>query len=176
MLLSQGQAWTTCFFDTNVVGTANALVGGWVPQYLPNSKDFLLIVYHNLRWGNAGGGTTFIIMTVLYQGLTSAGLSSQSAWRSAFAIVPVPALIIVAILIMSFGTDHPAGTWEDRHRPLAAAGVDEADPEMEKRYFRPSMHANQLVGNGKSTLVPTEDSRGVFLGISLKFHILLSYI
>lgn len=21
--------WTTCFFDTNVVGTANALAGGW---------------------------------------------------------------------------------------------------------------------------------------------------
>ena len=23
------QAWTSCFFDKNIVGTANALVGGW---------------------------------------------------------------------------------------------------------------------------------------------------
>jgi NNP family nitrate/nitrite transporter-like MFS transporter len=32
-------AWTTIFFDKNVVGTANALVGGW---------------------GNMGGGATFV--------------------------------------------------------------------------------------------------------------------
>lgn len=37
------QAWTTAFFDKNVVGTANALVGGW---------------------GNMGGGVTFVVMIV----------------------------------------------------------------------------------------------------------------
>ncbi|KAG1745256.1 major facilitator superfamily domain-containing protein [Suillus lakei] len=42
------QAWNTVFFDKNVVGTANALGGGW---------------------GNAGGGFTFIIMIALFNQL-----------------------------------------------------------------------------------------------------------
>lgn len=54
------QAWTTVFYDKNVVGTANALVGGW---------------------GNAGGGFTFIIMVALYNKLREDGLSLHSAWR-----------------------------------------------------------------------------------------------
>lgn len=111
-------------------------------------------------WGNAGGGTTFIIMTVLYQGLTNAGLSSQSAWRSAFAIVPVPALITVAVLIMVFGTDHPAGKWEERHKPLAAAGVKEADPEMERHFLHPDELTNRLAEAGEVSAAPVEDSRG----------------
>ena len=36
-----------------------------------------------------------------------------------FTIVPVPALLFVALLILMFGTDHPRGKWADRHRPLA---------------------------------------------------------
>jgi NNP family nitrate/nitrite transporter-like MFS transporter len=63
------QAWTTVFFDKAVVGRANALVGGW---------------------GNSGGGFTFIIMLATFNRLRADGLSSHSAWRAAFAIVPVP--------------------------------------------------------------------------------------
>ncbi|KAF8749403.1 Nitrate transporter [Rhizoctonia solani] len=61
------QAWTTAFFDKNVVGTANALVGGW---------------------GNMGGGITFIIMVSLFQQLIHSGLSDHIAWRVAFVAVP----------------------------------------------------------------------------------------
>ncbi|QRV85668.1 major facilitator superfamily transporter [Ceratobasidium sp. AG-Ba] len=92
------QAWTTAFFDKNVVGTANALVGGW---------------------GNMGGGITFIIMVSLFQQLVHSGLSHHVAWRVAFAAVPVPVLLTVAALTMLFGWDHPAGRWEDRHQVLA---------------------------------------------------------
>ncbi|KAG8771705.1 hypothetical protein FRB91_000940 [Serendipita sp. 411] len=91
------QAWTTCFFDKNVVGTANALVGGW---------------------GNAGGGITFVVMIALFNRLRDDGLSSSTAWRAAFAIVPVPILLVVAALCLIFGTDHPAGKWSQRHRVL----------------------------------------------------------
>ena len=56
------QAWTTAFYDTKVVGRANALVGGW---------------------GNSGGGFTFIIMVGLYDRLRRDGLSIHSAWRCA---------------------------------------------------------------------------------------------
>lgn len=92
------QAWTTAFFDKKVVGTANALVAGW---------------------GNAGGGCTFIIMVALYERLLHDGLSPHTAWRAAFAIVPVPILLLTAVLVMVFGTDHPAGRWSERHNTPA---------------------------------------------------------
>uniref|UniRef100_A0A8H7XXD5 Nitrate/nitrite transporter n=1 Tax=Psilocybe cubensis TaxID=181762 RepID=A0A8H7XXD5_PSICU len=92
------QAWTSAFFDKNCVGTANALVGGW---------------------GNMGGGATFAIMTSLFQSLTSRGMTSHTAWRASFAIVPVPILLFVAGLVFLFGTDHPAGKWSERHNTPA---------------------------------------------------------
>lgn len=39
------QVWSTGFFDKNVVGTSNALIGGW---------------------GNSGGGITYFLMPVIY--------------------------------------------------------------------------------------------------------------
>ena len=35
---------------------------------------------------------------------------------AAFAIVPVPILLFVAIVTLLVGTDHPNGRWADRHR------------------------------------------------------------
>jgi len=97
------QVWTTTFFDKNVVGTANALVGGW---------------------GNMGGGVTFVVQIALFNRLLKDGLSSHSAWRAAFAIVPVPILFIVAALTLIFGTDCPAGQWSARHTlPATALGA-----------------------------------------------------
>ncbi|KAJ7433452.1 nitrate/nitrite porter [Mycena galericulata] len=97
------QAWTSCFFDKSIVGTANAFVGGW---------------------GNMGGGATFAIMVSTYSSLRSDGLSNHSAWRAAFAIVPVPILISVAALTLIFGQDHPAGKWSQRHTlPATAAAI-----------------------------------------------------
>jgi len=94
-------AWTTAFFDKNVVGTANAFVGGW---------------------GNLGGGATFCIMTGLFQALTrDHGLTNSVAWRSAFAIVPVPLLLGVACITFFLGTDHPVGKWSERHTTNATA-------------------------------------------------------
>lgn len=107
------QAWTTAFFDKKVVGTANALVGGW---------------------GNSGGGVTFVVMVALYERLLHDGLTPHVAWRAAFAIVPVPILLVTALLVMLFGTDHPAGKWADRHRVPAAAmpGPDRTGSDLEK--------------------------------------------
>lgn len=109
------QAWTTAFFDKNVVGRANALAGGW---------------------GNAGGGVTFVVMIALYNRLLSAGLRPGLAWRTAFVVVPVPSLLLVATAIMIFGTDHPAGKWSDRHKAIAhPRGL--AEPEDEKACTTP---------------------------------------
>ncbi|KZT23031.1 nitrate transporter [Neolentinus lepideus HHB14362 ss-1] len=111
------KAWTTVFFDKNVVGRANALAGGW---------------------GNSGGGFTFIIMIALFNRLLADGLRSHVAWRASFAIDPVPILLFVAVLTLVFGTDHPAGKWSDRNKlPIAHRKLDEEqatqnDKEMVK--------------------------------------------
>jgi len=94
------QAWTTAFFDKNIVGTANALVGGW---------------------GNLGGGVTFCVQVGLFESLTEQGLTDSQAWRAAFAVVPVPILFFVAALDIFFGTDCPAGKWSARHTLPASA-------------------------------------------------------
>ncbi|GAA5880529.1 hypothetical protein JCM8547_002038 [Rhodosporidiobolus lusitaniae] len=93
-------AWTTTFFDKSIVGTANSLVGGW---------------------GNMGGGVTFVVQVAVFQRLVDGGMSSHSAWRTAFAIVPVPVLLLVSAATLFFGTDHPAGKWAARHTLPATA-------------------------------------------------------
>lgn len=99
------QAWTTTFFDTKVVGRANALVGGW---------------------GNAGGGFTFIIMLAMYNRLRNDGLEAHKAWRASFAIIPLPILLFVALIILLFGTDHPHGRWAERHKPPQEHTISES--------------------------------------------------
>lgn len=89
------QAWTTAWFDKSIVGTVNALSGGW---------------------GNLGGGVTFGTQTGLFQRLTKSGLSQHIAWRVCFVIVPVPCLLLVAGAMMLFAKDHPAGKWSQRHQ------------------------------------------------------------
>lgn len=93
-------AWSTCFFDKSIVGTANALCGGW---------------------GNLGGGITFVVMVALYQSLIERGLTDSQAWRASFALVPVPILWFIAALCLWIGTDHPAGKWSARHTLPATA-------------------------------------------------------
>lgn len=59
--------------------------------------------------------------------------NSTDKLSAAFAIVPVPILIFVALITLIFGTDHPNGKWADRHKmntSLATAGVDGATPRM----------------------------------------------
>lgn len=60
------QAWTSAFFDKNIVGTANAIVGGVHPS----------------------GGATFAIMVAVYEGLRNLGLTQHVAWRVSFVAVP----------------------------------------------------------------------------------------
>lgn len=81
-----------------------------------------------------------MIMMALYNGLLSSGLRPSVAWRAAFVIVPVPCLLLAAIAIIVFGTDHPAGKWSDRHKAIAHR---DGDPEsdhvsaVEKEYATP---------------------------------------
>lgn len=94
------QAWTTTFFDKNIIGTANAFSGGW---------------------GNLGGGVVPSVMIGLYDRLRDDGYTSHLAWRLCFVILPVPMIICTVAAIMILGKDHPTGKWSNRHQLAGTA-------------------------------------------------------
>lgn len=101
------QVWCTGFFDKNVVGTANALAGGW---------------------GNAGGGITYFIMPAVFDSLVaSQGFTPSKAWRVTF-IVPLVCLIVCGLGMLFLCPDSPTGKWDERveriQENLRAHGVD----------------------------------------------------
>lgn len=85
--------WSTGFFDKNVVGTANALTGGW---------------------GNAGGGITYFIMPAVFDSLVARGYDDGAAWRLTF-IVPLIIVITTAVAMLLLCPDTPTGRWSERH-------------------------------------------------------------
>ncbi|SPN99288.1 related to nitrate transporter CrnA [Cephalotrichum gorgonifer] len=88
------QVWCTGFFDKNVIGTANALAGGW---------------------GTSGGGITYFVMPAVVDSLVQArGLTPHVAWRVAF-VVPFILINAVAASILLFCDDTPTGPWSGRH-------------------------------------------------------------
>ncbi|KAK6843353.1 nitrite transporter [Apiospora arundinis] len=85
--------WSTGFFDKNIVGTANALTGGW---------------------GNAGGGITYFIMPAVFDSLVGRGYTPGVAWRMTF-IVPLIITILTGIFLIALCPDTPTGKWSERH-------------------------------------------------------------
>jgi NNP family nitrate/nitrite transporter-like MFS transporter len=90
------QYWTSRMFTKNVVGTANAMVGGW---------------------GNLGGGVTqlvvgsllFPLFKIFYDG------DSEKAWRTV-CVVPAVITFLVALLILWITEDAPKGNYGDMKR------------------------------------------------------------
>lgn len=99
--------WTTGFFDKNIVGTANALTGGW---------------------GNAGGGITYFIMPAVFDSFVANGHSEDQAWRLTF-IVPLIMLLATGISMLLLCPDTPVGKWSERkthvQENLHAHGIEE---------------------------------------------------
>ncbi|KND04222.1 nitrite transporter [Spizellomyces punctatus DAOM BR117] len=79
------QYWTTAMFSRNVVGSANAIAGGW---------------------GNMGGGATYLLMPQVMNGFVSAGLSKHDAWRVSL-VVPVAICLLVSAMCYFLGDDKP---------------------------------------------------------------------
>ena len=101
------QVWSTGFFDKNVVGTGNALTGGW---------------------GNSGGGITYFVMPAIFDSLVSKQhMSTHAAWRVSF-IVPFILISATAIAMLILCQDTPTGKWSERHlavqQHLQAHGVN----------------------------------------------------
>ena len=88
------QFHTSVMFAPNVVGTANATVGGW---------------------GNAGGGVTQSVMPLILSGVAAWGLSKGLAWRYS-QIVPAVLMLVVAVLYWKYTQDTPEGNFADMRR------------------------------------------------------------
>ncbi len=91
------QFHTSVMFAPNVVGTANATVGGW---------------------GNAGGGATQTVMPLIVAALASLGVEQAFGWRLAM-VVPGLLMLVVAVLYWRYTQDAPEGNFSD----LRARGI-----------------------------------------------------
>lgn len=89
------QFHTSVMFAPNVVGTANAVAGGW---------------------GNLGGGVTQIIMPLIAAVLVGLGyVDMANSWRYAM-IVPGFILLIMAFVYYRFTKDTPEGNYREIHK------------------------------------------------------------
>jgi MFS transporter, NNP family, nitrate/nitrite transporter len=89
------QFHTSVMFAPNVVGTANAVAGGW---------------------GNLGGGVTQIIMPLIAAAFVGAGyIDKGNSWRVAM-IVPGAILLIMAFVYYRFTKDTPNGNYNEIKR------------------------------------------------------------
>jgi NNP family nitrate/nitrite transporter-like MFS transporter len=151
------QVWSTGFFDKNVVGTSNALIGGW---------------------GNAGGGITYFLMPMIYDSLRlDQGLTSSQAWRVAF-IVPFILICATATGMFFLCDDTPTGKWSDRHQATQAllhahvdspssgspppervdAFIPPAGSDVEKGEKTTERRASEVdYGKGSVTIVPEQE-------------------
>lgn len=91
------QYHTSVMFAPNVVGTANATVGGW---------------------GNAGGGVTQSLMPLIVAALVAFGVEKAYGWRVAM-FVPGLAMVVMAFVYALYTQDTPQGDIVD----LRAQGI-----------------------------------------------------
>jgi MFS transporter, NNP family, nitrate/nitrite transporter len=86
------QFHTSVMFAPNVVGTANAVAGGW---------------------GNLGGGVTQIVMPLIAAAFVGAGyIDKGNSWRIAM-IVPGVILLIMAFVYYRYTKDAPNGNYNE---------------------------------------------------------------
>ena len=85
------QFWTSRMFTKEVVGTANALVGGW---------------------GNLGGGVTQLVMGSVLFPLFKLGMSAEMAWRTV-CIVPAIVGMATGFIILKISDDAPKGNYKE---------------------------------------------------------------
>ncbi|WP_375436553.1 MFS transporter [uncultured Hymenobacter sp.] len=93
------QFHTSMMFAPNVVGTANAVAGGW---------------------GNLGGGIANMAMPLVAAAFVSLGyIDEANSWRLAM-VVPGVVLLVMAWLYYKYTTDTPRGNYADIQRTATA--------------------------------------------------------
>ena len=94
------QFHTSQMFAPNIVGTANAVAGGW---------------------GNLGGGITNMVMPLIFAAIVGMGYAKSDAWRLAM-LFPGTMLLILAFVYYKFTKDTPKGNYADIERTAAKKG------------------------------------------------------
>ena len=86
------QFHTSMMFAPNIVGTANAVAGGW---------------------GNLGGGVTNLVMPLIASAFVALGYCNEAnSWRYAM-IIPGVILIVMAFIYYRYTKDTPAGNYNE---------------------------------------------------------------
>jgi NNP family nitrate/nitrite transporter-like MFS transporter len=89
------QFHTSVMFAPNVVGTANAVAGGW---------------------GNLGGGVTNLVMPLIAAAFVGLGyIDKANSWRIAM-VIPGAILLVMAFLYYRFTKDTPQGNYSEIQR------------------------------------------------------------
>jgi NNP family nitrate/nitrite transporter-like MFS transporter len=89
------QFHTSVMFAPNVVGTANAVAGGW---------------------GNLGGGVTNLVMPLIAAGFVGLSMVAKGdSWRYAM-IIPGVMLLVMAFIYYRYTKDTPAGNYNEIER------------------------------------------------------------
>lgn len=96
------QFWTSHMFASDVVGSANAIVGGW---------------------GNMGAGVTYLLMPLVVKCFETVGLSQSISWRVAM-VIPAVLLITVGLLTYNITDDCPEGDWSTARTHAAVTELD----------------------------------------------------
>ena len=98
------QFHTSMMFAPNIVGTANAVAGGW---------------------GNLGGGVTNLVMPLIAAAFVALGyIGTENSWRYAM-IIPGVLLLVMSFIYFRYTKDTPAGNYQDieRNKPGAKKGT-----------------------------------------------------
>lgn len=91
------QFHTSMMFAPGIVGTANAVAGGW---------------------GNLGGGVTNLMMPLIAAALVGLGyIDAPNSWRYAM-ILPGMILLVMAFVYYTYTKDTPAGNYKDIQREI----------------------------------------------------------
>lgn len=98
------QFHTSMMFAPGIVGTANAVAGGW---------------------GNLGGGVTNIVMPLIAAAFVGLGyIDDPNSWRYAM-VIPGVMLLVMAFVYYRYTKDTPAGNYRDieRNRQVKKKGT-----------------------------------------------------
>lgn len=139
-------AWTTAFFSKEVCSALGPEAGR--AAYFSTPVDCWNSECHLCRLGKRGwrvsqvaplttptltapflDSATYAIMVSLFHKFRETK-SVHTSWRLSFVAVPVPVLILTAILVIVFGTDCPTGAWSTRHTTNATAAAVMAGHEV----------------------------------------------
>lgn len=130
------QFWTTQMFSGSVVGCANALVGGW---------------------GNMGAGVTYVLMPLLFDAISSSGVSDHVAWRVTM-VIPAGLCFVMGLTCLLFSDDCPQGDWSKRKQQT----VEIHDATNEKNVeIHDATKANKIIKDDDNDSIASEKNQKV---------------